>query len=324
MRIIVYMPFVISLLLGPAIPHFGRRLAPAAATRLLVAAGVVGAGSSAFALICLAWTYVGQIPMVADVGDWSVRLLQADDPVPTPIATLALLILAVVGAFTLKAATRHGLALRRAARACREMTGGPDGLVVVDDPVPQAYAVPGRRTGGGRIVVTTAMLRTLSVAERRVLIAHERAHLRDRHHLYRTVAAVTAALNPLLRALPAAVDYTTERWADERAAADAGDRRTTARAITRAALATTKSSHSAASTLGFGHGDVPKRVTHLLAAPPRRRPLISAVLIVTMAACLAAANEARADTESLFEKAYPSAAAAVTAVPHPQTDSGTS
>ncbi|WP_433438473.1 M56 family metallopeptidase [Nonomuraea sp. CA-141351] len=324
MRIIVYLPFVISLLLGPAIPHFGRRLAPAGATRLLVASGIVGAGSSAFALICLAWTYVGQIPVVADIGDWSVHLLQADDPVPTPIATLALAILAVISAYALKTAVTHGLALRRAARACRDMTGGPDGLVVVDHPVPQAYAVPGRRTGGGRIVVTTAMLRTLNAAERRILIAHERAHLRDRHHLYRAAAAVTAALNPLLRALPAAVEYTTERWADERAAADAGDRRTTARAITRAALAATNPAHSAAPTLGFGHGDVPKRVTDLLAAPPRRRPLTSAVLIVTMAACLAAANEARADTESLFEKAYPPAATAMTTAPHPRANSGTS
>ncbi|MBE3010368.1 M56 family metallopeptidase [Microbispora sp. NEAU-D428] len=304
MRMIVYLPFVVSALLGLAIPRFGRRLAPATATRLLVAAGVACAASSVLALVFLASTYLGQVPLVASFGDWSVGLFEALDPVPRPAAQLALLALAVVGALAVRTAARQALALRRASRTCRRASAASGGLVVVDDPVPHAYAVPGGFRDPGRVVVTTGILRALGAEERRVLLAHERAHLRHRHHLYRTVAAVAAALNPLLASLPRAVEYTTERWADERAAEEVGDRRVAARAIVKAALAGgERQRRSGLAALAFGHGDVLPRVNHLLTAPPRRRPLTAAALIVAVAACLVATNESRADTESLFEEA---------------------
>ncbi|MEU6409781.1 M48 family metalloprotease [Microbispora sp. NPDC046933] len=303
MRIIVYLPFVVSALLGLAIPRFGRRLAPATATRLLVVAGAACAVSSVLALVFLACTYLGQVPLVASFGDWSAGLFEALDPVPRPAAQLALVVLAVVGVLTIRTAARQCLALRRASRACRHASAASGGLVVVDDPVPHAYAVPGGFGGPGRVVVTTGMLRALGAEERRVMLAHEHAHLRHHHHVYRTVAVVAAALNPLLASLPRAVEYTTERWADERAAAEVGDRRTAARAIVKAALATGDRRRAGLAALAFGHGDVLPRVNHLLAAPPRRRPLTAAALIVAVAACLVATNESRTDTESLFEEA---------------------
>lgn len=304
MHTIVYLPFVVSALLGLAIPRFGRRLAPATATRLLVAAGVACAASSVLALVFLASTYLGQVPLVASFGDWSAGLFEALDPVPRPAAQLALLALAVVGALAVRTAARQALALRRASRTCRRAPAASGGLVVVDDPVPHAYAVPGGFGHPGRVVVTTGILRALGAEERRVLLAHERAHLRHRHHLYRTVAAVAAALNPLLASLPRAVEYTTERWADERAAEEVGDRRVAARAIVKAALAGGERQRRAGlAALAFGHGDVLRRVNHLLTAPPRRRPLTAAALIVAVAACLVATNQSRADTESLFEEA---------------------
>jgi beta-lactamase regulating signal transducer with metallopeptidase domain len=148
------------------------------------------------------------------------------------------------------------------------------------------------------------MLRSLTADERRVLLAHERAHLRHRHHLYRAAAAVSAALNPMLAALPRTVEYATERWADERAAEGVGDRRLAARAIIQAALVTTRYRGSPAGVaLGFDQADVPSRIGSLLAAPPRRRPFVAAVLVAALATCLYAANDARADTEKLFENA---------------------
>jgi Zn-dependent protease with chaperone function len=313
MRIIVYLPFVVSVLVGLAASRFGRRLPPATATRLLVAVGAVCAVSSTVALALLALTYVGQLPPVASLGDWSARLVQTHDPVPPRIGQLALLLLGGVGALTIKAVLDNGLALARSARDCRQAPGGPGGLVVVEDPVPRAFAMPGGRFGDrGRIIVTSGILRALGAEDRRVLLAHERAHLRDRHHLYRTAAAVAAALNPLLAALPRAVEYSTERWADEQAAEDVGDRRIAARAIARAALTTTEFARRAgAPVLEFSEGDVQARVRDLLAAPPRRRPVLGAALIVAVAVSLAAVNEARADTESLFEQAQ---AATVTAM----------
>ena len=63
------------------------------------------------------------------------------------------------------------------------------------------------------------MLRSLDGAQRRALLAHERSHPRHRHHLHHTACQFAAAVNPLLRRLPAAVELATERWADEDAAA---------------------------------------------------------------------------------------------------------
>ncbi|ETK37470.1 M56 family metallopeptidase [Microbispora sp. ATCC PTA-5024] len=302
MRLVVYLPFLVSALLGLTIPHFGRRLAPATGTRLLVASGAACALSTAFALAALAGTYVGQLPAVAAFGDWSVRLLKANDPVPPLVGQVALGALAVLAVLAAATAVRRGLALTEAARACRGAHPGAGDLIIVRDAVPRARAVPGRRAG--RIVVTTGMLRALTAEERRVLLAHERAHLSDRHHLYRLAAAVTAALNPMLAALPRTVEYTTERWADERAAAHVGDRRLAARAVIRAALATSR--HAAGpAALAFSDGAVPDRITCLLDAPPRRRPFAVAALVAVLTLCLIAVNEARADTESLFERSEP-------------------
>ncbi|WP_460359734.1 M48 family metalloprotease, partial [Actinoallomurus bryophytorum] len=121
-------------------------------------------------------------------------------------------------------------ALRAAGREARELPGdGP--LAVVDDDRADAYAVP------GRVVVSTGMLAVLNPGERRVLFAHEIAHLTGRHHVFRAVVRVASAANPLLWPLRGALWYATERWADERAAAAAGDRVAAARVIGKAALA---------------------------------------------------------------------------------------
>ena len=70
-----------------------------------------------------------------------------------------------------------------------------------------------------------------------MLLAHERAHAQSHHYLFTALTYLAAAANPLLRPVAAAVTYTVERWADETAARDCGDRRLAARAIGKAALA---------------------------------------------------------------------------------------
>ena len=89
-----------------------------------------------------------------------------------------------------------------------------------------------------RIVVSGRLLQALDEPGRAALVAHERAHLAGRHHLFTTVAHLAAAANPVLVPLARTVDYTVERWADEQAAVQAGNRALAARAIARAALAT--------------------------------------------------------------------------------------
>ncbi|MGW1986911.1 M48 family metalloprotease [Streptomyces collinus] len=106
------------------------------------------------------------------------------------------MVLLVVVSLTV-ASWRRGRALVDAWRECRHIAAGGD-LAVVDDPTPAAYAVLGLP---GRVVVSSGMLKLLDGPERRALLAHERAHLRHRHHLFSLVLHLTAVVNPLLRPL---------------------------------------------------------------------------------------------------------------------------
>lgn len=81
------------------------------------------------------------------------------------------------------------------------------------------------------------MLAALQPAERRVLLAHERAHLAHRHALLVHAVTLAAVANPLLMPVRTTVTYLVERWADEYAAEAVDDRDTTARALARAAVA---------------------------------------------------------------------------------------
>lgn len=139
---------------------------------------------------------------------------------------------------------------REAARAARAE------LVVLPTPQPYAFAVPGRP---GHVVVSVGMLRQLDAHERRVLLAHERSHLRRRHHLHLAVVDVAAAAVPLLGPLRRRVRFAVERWADEDAAAATGDRALVARTICRAALAGGPGAELSLAGLG-----VPARVEALL------------------------------------------------------------
>lgn len=127
----------------------------------------------------------------------------------------------------------HAAALRRRHAAALALIGRPDhdlGAVVVDHAMPAAYCLPGR---DGRVVVTTAALDALDADQVRAVLAHERAHLRGRHHL---LVAVTGGLEraypwvPVFRAARAAVARLVELAADD-AAARRADSRTVAAAL---------------------------------------------------------------------------------------------
>lgn len=189
-------------------------------------------------------------------------------------------------------------------------------LTVLDDECADAFALPGRlgrpgRPGEpGRIVVTSGMLRALSGPERSALLAHERAHLTARHHLFLALAEHAAGVHPALRPLRAPLGYHLERWADEVAAARVGDRAVTARAVGRAALAASRSPWPGRPRLvAAAHsGPVPRRVAALLQPRPAGTSgtwLRAAA--VALAACLAlstgAALEATADLHHTVEAA---------------------
>ncbi|HEX6447429.1 MAG TPA: M48 family metalloprotease [Streptosporangiales bacterium] len=301
MHLIVYVPLVASLLLGVSARWLARLLPPRLGTRLLLGAGAAFAVTTALSLGVLASTYLGQIPVVAAFGGWSVHVLRHDDPVPIPVAQLAAVaVLLVVGLVT-AAAVRHAADLVFGNRACRGLSPPAGGdVVVVDEPAPEAYALAG--LVGGRVVVTTGMLRLLRPDERRVLFAHERAHLRHHHHAYRAAADLVTASCPLLAGLPAAIRHLTERWADEVASDAVGDRRLAARAVARAALATSRGRRPLPAT-AIGEGDVPDRVRSLLAPRPRLGAGLAATLAAALVVSILTAAQIGRDTDGLFDQA---------------------
>ncbi|MFF4037871.1 M48 family metalloprotease [Streptomyces sp. NPDC001816] len=282
MRFDVYTPLLLSLLLSGVAPVIGGRVAPALAARVLTSAAVLTAAATTWTLVLLAAALVGDAPpVVREAREDGRRLV---DPVPEVIGVAAAVALAVV-VWRVHRAVR---AERRTRRALRRLcTGQPADteLIVAASDVPQAFAIPGRP---GRILVTSAMLGALAPDERRVLLAHERAHLTHRHGPLVTAATLAVAANPLLAPVRSAVVFLVERWADEQAATAVGDRRTTARALARAAL--TAGRARPACTLNFTDRAVSRRIAALQTSPlPQLWPAAVAVLALgTLAALLAA------------------------------------
>ncbi|MFF4756287.1 M48 family metalloprotease [Streptomyces sp. NPDC002514] len=289
MRVDVYTPLLLSLLLPVVSPAIGRRVAPALAARVLAAAAVLTAAATTWSLVLLATTLVGSAPSaVAEAREDGHRLA---DPVPEAIGVAACVALAAV-AWRVHRAVRAERATRRALRHLCQGHPADTELIVAASSVPQAFAIPGRP---GRILVTSAMLGALEPAERRVLLAHERAHLAHRHGTLVTAVTLAAAADPLLAPTLRAVVFLVERWADEQAAAAVGDRTATARALARAALTACRSRPRRA--LGFTDRSVTRRVAALQTTPPPR--LWSLALAVLALGALSAVCAADATDDLL-------------------------
>jgi len=307
MRIAMLLPLLVSGVFCLSGSRLGRWMPPASAVRLLTLAAVVTALTTGFVLAVAAFEVLAGIPAVATLGHWSVRIVSSGDPVPAGAGLLAGVTVIVLLASSLRRFAVAGRDLVAAAAVCRRLGPGTDGLIVVDDEEPDAYAVPGLT---GRIVVSTAMLAALPARERRVLLAHEAAHLRHHHHLYVQLAELGAAANPLLRPLAAAVRLGAERWADEDAASEVGDRTVAAQAVARAGLAVATAARTRPTTprgaLAAGGSDVAHRAHALLAAEPPRRRWLAVAVAATVFIPVAAATATAHVTEHRFELAQAS------------------
>ena len=285
--LVLIAPFIAAFVLCASAGRIGRSLPPAAAVISLTAAALVTALSTGFALSVLGITALAQFAPVAHWGGWSARALNASAPLPGPIAALAGGLATVLLSLALREVLRSARTLRAAARLCDELGADAAGLVIIDDERADAYAVSGLLAG--KIVVSRSMLRALSPIERRALLAHEAAHLHRRHHLYVLLTDLAAAANPLLRPVGREVRVSVERWADEIAATESGDRRVVARALARAGLARMQAGSSVPSLgLGATEVDLDRRMRALLSGRPRRRPLVAAGLAAMIMALLCA------------------------------------
>jgi len=285
------------------------RLEPRLATWLLTATTVALAAFSAAALALMAASALARVPVLATLGDYSQPVLRRGDPVPALAGMAAALLLtaaAVAVAVVIRARAR---ALAESYRRAASMAPGGR-VVVVPGRSIEAYALPG---SPGRIVVSGRLLDVLDDRGRAALLAHEHAHLTGRHHLFTTVARLAAAANPLLLPVARAVEYTVERWADERAATITGDRRLVASTIGQVALlATPRPTRLRAAALGITGtrvrpislawaGPVPRRVAALLAPPPRRQLALLAIVAILILTAGASAAEAARDLHALLE-----------------------
>jgi Zn-dependent protease with chaperone function len=297
-------PLVVALLLRMFADHLARRLRPSLAVPLLTGLALSVALCTGLVLSILAVLVCVQVGPLPRLGHWSASTLHAGVGFPAPLGILALMVVAgcLVAAGVRSARSVHSLlSAGRMARQLQPVTGD---LVLVHDETPTAYSVAGLP---GRIVVSTSMLSALLPAERRVLLAHEAAHLRHRHHLYLHLALLAASANPLLRPCADAVARAIERWADEDAADEVGDRPLAARALARAALA--RAAHPAVRhALSAADDRVAERVQLLLASPPiqRRLPIALIMMAALVSWCAAGSITLWAhDLLQLAEQAYP-------------------
>jgi beta-lactamase regulating signal transducer with metallopeptidase domain len=292
-------------------PYLARALPPHVAVRLLVPSALLAAGASVFVLATVAFTWVGQLAEVAEVGTWTPDSLHLLDPIPTPFAMTTGVLLVAMALWALRSVLHTGRALLAASRAWRHLDTGTDApFVLVNDPLAEAFTTPGLRP---RTIITTGMLAALDGPGRRVLLAHERSHRTHRHTWWTLTADLAAAVNPLLRPTARAIREATERWADEDAAR-VGDRRLVAETIARVALL---SRHSLASDVvaNATGGQVPRRVIALLRPPPRTRIRhLAAVIALALAVALGALAVEHAG-ESLFEHAEAATASHQVVVP---------
>jgi Peptidase family M48 len=320
MHLAVYLPLVIPVLAALAARPLADRLPPVAATWLLCASSLSLALASSAVLGLLALSALVRIPFVAAIADMSMPVVSRSDSVSVPVAIVAGALLAAAAAAAVRALWRRGAAIVAAGRQARRLPGSGQ-VVVTEDDAADAYTLPGWPC---RIVITSGMLRVLSGPERDVLLAHERSHAAGSHYLFTSAARLAAAANPLLRPVAAQVGYTVERWADERAATATGDRPLTARAIARAALASSAAPPERGgpmAALGLvilerdkqegkhrrrdvrGAGPVPRRVAALLAPPPRTRRLLIGAAVALVAISGLSALDAAASLHALVELA---------------------
>ncbi|GHJ41301.1 M56 family metallopeptidase [Streptomyces sp. TS71-3] len=286
MGVFVLLPLVLPLTAWPMARLAAHRLHPRAATLLLSGASAALGLCSTLCLGLLAIVGTAQLPGNPLPDSWAEPEVREAVPQDEVVGETAVGALAAAFLSGVSLLVRHCRVRRRTERALKGLPGGR--VAVLPDQTPYAHTVPGRL---GRIVVSTGMLANLDSAARRVLFAHERSHLANRHHRYLLLAGLAARLNPCLRPLRTALAYTVERWADEDAARAVGDRLVTARAVGAAALIS-QSPPAPFLTAFAAPGPVPRRVAALLGPAPNAPTWQSLFTSVGLAAWAAAAGTA--------------------------------
>ncbi|WP_093800427.1 M56 family metallopeptidase [Streptomyces sp. Wb2n-11] len=294
MGVFVFLPLILPLTALPIARLAEQHLHPRSAALLLTWVGAILAACSTLCLGLLVVVGTAQLPGNPLPDSWSDPEVREAVPYDEVAGKASIGVLALVVAACALTVRRH-YGFR--ARAHRTLAALPDAseVAVLTDEVPYAYALPG---SPGRILVSTGMLSGLNEAERRALLAHERAHLAGKHHRLLLTVQLAGCANPLLRPLRSAVGYSTERWADEEAARVTGDRRMTARTVGKAALISQRAAVPGLAAFAEA-GPVPRRVAALLRPVPPAGGWPPALTTAGIAAIVAAAGTAASTLSAL-------------------------
>ncbi len=281
------------------------RRSPAAAILLWQAFGLAGGLAAVGALVSLGLSggQAGVVRSVLHIGTaWRAdpvfripAAFGAAGPGPAILFAVRLACLAAGLAlltllcWVLVAACAAALHARRRQRALLTLLAHGDpkvpGALVVDYPTAAAYCLPGLRS---QIVVSVGTLELLGRGELAAVLAHERAHVRERHDL------VLLPFTALRRAFPRsatcaeadrAVALLVEMLADDRALR-ARPARELVSALVRFGTAST--CRAPAGALAAGEGEVAARVARLL-QPVRPLPAGAVAAICLAAGLLVAA-----------------------------------
>ena len=162
------------------------------------------------------------------------------------------------------------------------------GALVVDHPSATAYCVPGLRS---KIVISAGALDLLDQAELAAVLAHERAHLRERHDL--VLLPFTALLrafrwSAVAREAHAAVALLVEMLADDRALRHRPARELATALLRVGAAGGVQAPNGALPAADWAaDGQVAARVSRLLRPTPRL-PVAAVALIAVVAAATVA------------------------------------
>ena len=157
--------------------------------------------------------------------------------------------LGIPATFVALGGTRSAVRIIRTWRSLRP-SPGPARIVIPTTEI-YAYSLPGSEAV---TVVSTGLLDVLNNDEQKVVYAHETAHHQFRHDRYMLVGHVGERLVPLLRPLRRRLEFSLERWADETAVEQIGDRRLVAETIAKVALVASPHRLPIAAFVGLGAG----------------------------------------------------------------------
>jgi len=265
------LPLGVVLMLALIATTFHRRLPPRIATRTLLTtiSVVIAAALPTVWLVSLG--FVTHVPLLGQGFAWCTDPFGTRHRVPVWAGATALLVSAI-GAV-------RAFGVLRVHRLLRHDRFGGVEIVAHDEAF--AYTLPG---AGGRVVLSDSLVGLLDPREYAVVVAHESAHARHRHDRVLLVARLGEAMVPAIRPLSNRLRFSLERWADDAAARQCGDRPFVARTLAKVAL----HGSSPSELLGFTGLGVNARVAALL-APARGAPRRAALALIWVAIALSGA-----------------------------------